>query len=487
MIQETPEIDRPGTTGRPGLAHGFVYLALIVILTHAAVLLMNQPAAYWQNPDHANGLPFADLLRGGPVLYLVFWSIYGFVVWRLLRRLHAPAAWILTAVILFIHLFGLFKASRCGFSPLFTVHSGIGCYAVGYAPILLAGLSLGLILLGSRRSGPFVTRIGRVLGAAAILWALAMGYGVVRAAVPPASPWQPLVPLHSPGPRTMSAIAYDTQRNRAVLFGGITSWDGQNWVYDATTWEWDGQDWQEMTTSVAPPGRILHAMAFDETRGKVILYGGKNESGNLADLWEWDGVTWHRRCPVCNPAGRFSHKMIFDSQRQNVLIYGGHDGKAGFAEAWSWDGESWTYVPFAESSPATYNAPLVYDSAGGRVISFMGREWGGTWIWKGDVWQKPDLAAQPPLRDEAVLVYDPARDLSILFGGTNEDKVLYDDTWIFQADTWTRLDAPRFPPQRNKAVAFYDPVRNSMIVYGGEVFGSIYSDMWELTLPQGEQ
>ena len=117
----------------------------------------------------------------------------------------------------------------------------------------------------------------------------------------------------------------------------------------------------------------------------------------------------------------------------------------------------------------------------------MGREWGGTWIWKGDVWQKPDLAAQPPLRDEAVLVYDPARDLSILFGGTNEDKVLYDDTWIFQADTWTRLDAPRFPPQRNKAVAFYDPVRNSMIVYGGEVFGSIYSDMWELTLPQGEQ
>ena len=44
MIQETREIDRPGTTGRPGLAHGFVYLALIVILTHAAVLLMNQPA-----------------------------------------------------------------------------------------------------------------------------------------------------------------------------------------------------------------------------------------------------------------------------------------------------------------------------------------------------------------------------------------------------------------------------------------------------------
>ena len=96
------------------------------------------------------------------------------------------------------------------------------------------------------------------------------------------------------------------------------------------------------------------------------------------------------------------------------------------------------------------------------------------------------LASQPPLRDEAVLVYDPARDLSVLFGGTDEDRVLFDDTWIFQDDTWTKLEAPRFPPQRSKAAAFYDPLRRSVILYGGELYGSIYGDMWELALPEGE-
>jgi hypothetical protein len=230
--------------------------------------------------------PFAFLLRGGPVLYLILWSLYGLLAWRLLRRLPAPAGGIVMAALLFIHLFGLFKASRCGFAPLYEVHSGTDCYAFGYGPILLAGLAIGWMLLGSRRPGSLVARGGRILGALAILWVMAMGYGVVRAAVPPASPWEPLVPRHSPGPRTLSAIAYDTHRNRAVLFGGITSWDGQNWVYDTTTWEWDGQDWHEMSTPIAPPSRTLHAMAFDETRGRVVLYGGQNANGNLADLWE---------------------------------------------------------------------------------------------------------------------------------------------------------------------------------------------------------
>jgi hypothetical protein len=71
----------------------------------------------------------------------------------------------------------------------------------------------------------------------------------------------------------------------------MTNWNEKEWVYDTSTWEWDGKDWKEIKTSVAPAGRILHAMAYDEKLGKVILYGGQNSSGNLADLWEWDGTT----------------------------------------------------------------------------------------------------------------------------------------------------------------------------------------------------
>src|SRR5215207_3432522 len=487
MTEQTNEINRPTLFGQPRIAEGVVYLVVTVILTHAAALLMSQPAAYWYNPNHVSDLPFAFLLRGGPILFLILWIFYGFLIWLLLGKLTLLTSMVVIVGLLFIHLMGLFKVSRCGFHALHEVPGVTGCYAYGYIPIILVCITLGLILLRERLPKQLTAWCKRMLMSFAIIWICLMGYGIYRSAFPPVSPWKPLAPLHSPGPRTMSAIAFDTKRNRAVLFGGITSWDGDHWVYDATTWEWDGKDWKEISTAVAPAGRILHAMAYDEKRGRVILYGGKNLSGNLADLWEWDGVTWHRLCPVCNPAARFSHKMIFNTERKEMIIYGGQDGKVGLAEGWTWNGEGWTYFQFAESSPGAYNAPLVYDSAGERAIGFMGREWGGTWIWKGDLWQKPNLTIQPPVRDEATLIYDPVRNVSILFGGTNEDKFLYDDTWIFKEDKWTQLDTPTFPSQRSKAVAFYDPVRGSMILYGGEVFGLIYGDMWELTLPPGEQ
>jgi len=487
MREQTMEIKPSTRMDQPIEPQGLVYLVFIVILTHAAALLMNQPAAYWQNPNSVNEVPFSFLLRAGPIVYLMLVVVYLSLIWRLLSRMNALTALAASTSLLLIHLVGFSKATICGFYPLYEVHGLTGCYAYRYIPLVVEVILLGLVLVGGHLPRQFVTWGKRVLLPLAVIWLLLMGYGVLRAAFPPASPWKPLIPAHSPGPRSLSAIAYDTKRNRAVLFGGLTNWNGKEWVYDTSTWEWDGRDWTEIKTSVTPAGRILHAMAYDEKLGKVILYGGQNTSGNLADLWEWDGTTWHRLCPVCNPAARFSHKMIYDPQREQLVIYGGQDVKVGLPEAWTWDGKSWTYFQFSESSPAAYNAPLIYDTAGERMISFMGRDWAGTWIWQADLWQKPNWTVQPPGRDEATLVYDPMRNISILFGGTNENRYLYDDTWILHQDTWTQVYTPNSPPQRSKAIAFYDPVRQSMILYGGEVYGSIYSDMWELKLPQGEQ
>ena len=472
---------------QPNPPKGLIYLVLIVVWTHAAVLLMNQPASYLHNPTYASISPFHFALQAGPIVYLVIVLLYACMIWFLLSRVGSVMNLTISAGLLLIHLVGLSYVTKCGFYPIYQAHTSAACHAFRYVPLILECVIVILVLVTGYLPKEVVSWGKRILSALAIVWIVLMGYGMIRAAFRPDSPWRPLTPVHSPGPRTMTAVAYDTKRNRAVLFGGITGWNGREWVYDTNTWEWDGNDWKQIETAVTPSGRILHAMAYDEKLGKVILYGGKNESGNLADLWEWDGTTWHRLCPVCNPAARFGHRMIYDTERDEIVIYGGQDGKVGLAEAWTWDGNGWTYFQFRESSPGAYNAPLIYDDASDRAISFMGRDWGGTWIWQGDLWQKSKMSVQPPGRDEATLVYDPARNASILFGGTNEDRYLYNDTWILDQDTWTQVITPSAPPQRSKAIAFYDPVRNSMVLYGGEMFGSIYGDMWELTLPQGEQ
>jgi hypothetical protein len=179
--------------------------------------------------------------------------------------------------------------------------------------------------------------------------------------------------------------------------------------------------------------------------------------------------------------------MIFDVGRQQIVVYGGQDGKIGFAQAWTWGGEEWNFFQFESAAPAVYNAPLIYDQARDRTISFMGGMWGGTWVWEASRWHKLDPAVAPSPREEAVLAYDPNNDYALLFGGVQDNRIMFNDTWILNDGTWAQIDTPVAPPQRNKAVAFYDPVRHSIIVYGGENVGSLYTDMWEFVLTRGKQ
>lgn len=486
-LRSTPSV-RSKLFGTPSLPKGLTFLVLLLLITQACAVLMNQPAAYWLNKQYASStLPFSFLLGAGPWLSLGISGLYIGLLGLLLLRLRAPAGLFLAAALSVPHSIVLVRAAPCGFTPIYEAHSAAACQAYRYGPLILFFALFGLGLLVERIPERWVLWGKKLLIPLGLFWICLMGFGVIRAAFPPSSPWKALAPAHSPGPRSMAAIAYDSKRQRGVLFGGITHWDGTEWVYDNSTWEWNGQDWQRMETPVAPTGRILHAMAYDEARGKVVLYGGQNSSGNLADLWEWDGSTWHRLCPVCNPAARFGHKMIFDTDRQKIILYGGQAGETGFAQAWTWDGQKWEFFQFTSSAPGVYNAPLVYDPGRNRIISFMGGVWGGTWTWKGSEWLKLSRSIEPPLRDEATLVYDPLNDESILFGGLSNNEKMFSDTWILQGETWQKLMPPISPNQRYKAISFYDPTRQSIILYGGEKMGSIYSDTWELKVPKGNE
>jgi hypothetical protein len=74
------------------------------------------------------------------------------------------------------------------------------------------------------------------------------------------------------------------------LFGGAEIDSGVTLLND--TWLWDGNQWKQVEGE-APPARVHPAMAFDVTRGKVVMTGGSNAPGTvLSDTWEWDGQRW---------------------------------------------------------------------------------------------------------------------------------------------------------------------------------------------------
>lgn len=77
-----------------------------------------------------------------------------------------------------------------------------------------------------------------------------------------------------------------------VLFGGLDP-TGHPPKLSRLTWQWDGQHWVSRQ-DMGPAARWGHAIAFDEERGKIVLFGGLSvvpdavdaEHGVLGDTWE---------------------------------------------------------------------------------------------------------------------------------------------------------------------------------------------------------
>ena len=73
---------------------------------------------------------------------------------------------------------------------------------------------------------------------------------------------------------------------------GFLLYTGWNVNEAAKGWVWNGRVWS--ATPGAPPHRRGTAMAYDEARRRVVLFGGDGEAGMLDDTWEWNGRQWTR-------------------------------------------------------------------------------------------------------------------------------------------------------------------------------------------------
>jgi hypothetical protein len=106
-------------------------------------------------------------------------------------------------------------------------------------------------------------------------------------------------PVHAPSPRYPGAFAYDDRRERVILFGGLTT----N-AYVGDTWEWDGIDWHQTAMTATPtvpaPSARISSMAFDSNRGRAVLYGGSDADSAFEDTWEYfataNGCTADAQC-----------------------------------------------------------------------------------------------------------------------------------------------------------------------------------------------
>ncbi len=251
------------------------------------------------------------------------------------------------------------------------------------------------------------------------------------------------VSLTGPQPRTFPAMAYDSRRRRIVLFGGNRVLFGAdppaNDTFLDDTWEWDGRKWVRVATS-GPPARAEAAIAFDEGRGHVLLFGGyrrvDGKIRRLGDTWEWDGARWVA-IPVAGPSPRNGAAQVFDPRRGAIVLVGGRAEQGTSAETWEWNGARWS-DGLAASAQGIFNCALAYDLARGRIVRFGGyrgkQRVGETWELDGASWTLATSTGPAP-RNHTAMAYDAKRQRTVLFGGHDGERV-FGDTWEWDGARW---------------------------------------------------
>lgn len=253
------------------------------------------------------------------------------------------------------------------------------------------------------------------------------------------------VSVSGPEPRTFPVMTYDAVRRRVVLFGGNRVLFGRSAAdnhYLNDTWEWDGRQWTELKV-VGPPPRSEAVMAFDDARGRSVLFGGQTITENgrtwFGDTWEWDGRMWVQR-NVNGPSPRSGAAVAYDSVRKKVVLFGGRTAEELSGETWEWNGTSWTQVKTGPIE-GRFNCVMAFERSHQRMIRFGGR-FGGrgvgdTWQYDGHDW-KLLTTDGPAARNHTSIAYDDVAKRILLFGGHDTENV-FADLWEWKGSGWRVL------------------------------------------------
>ena len=310
--------------------------------------------------------------------------------------------------------------------------------------------------------------------AAALVMALLVSSTSAQGA--PASDWQqPALGAALP-PRSAMAAAYDPAHGKLVVFGG---YDETSYLRD--TWVFDGAGWTQVGHG-GPSARAAASMAYDAVQQQLVLFGGFN-GAYLGDTWIFDAGsnTWTNAAPANAPKAVTGPSLFTDPLNGHAVAYGGYDGMFYQLTTWRWTGTDWQQLDPSVKPWARAAATVSNDPAHGNVVLFGGlasvNPW-NTWTWDGNNWTELSLALQPPNRYDGAAAFDPQLGGVVIFGGGSGGTDL-DDTWLWTGSQWKELH-PNHKPAPRESHAMAQVPSTGVVVVGGENAVQILGDTWAL-------
>lgn len=303
------------------------------------------------------------------------------------------------------------------------------------------------------------------------------------------------VPALNPSARGYVSMAYDSESDKIILFGGQMEGgmipNDETWAYDIAS-----NTWTEMKPASRPPEKGAIDLVYDTESDRVILFGGNYGAD---DTWAYDynTNTWTEMAK--GPGDHLGYRMAYDSESDRCILFGGmgYPSLSLFNDTWAYDfnSDTWTEMqPSTSPSARNYHA-MAYDTQADRVILFGGSEWdetmsdkalSDTWAYdfNTNTWQELEHSEgeYPAARFYHALVYNAGADRTILYGGSAG----LSETWSFDysTSTWTELEPNQNPGMLTKHALAYGSAVDQIILFGGQVGSAFdYTDQtWSFDL-----
>lgn len=299
------------------------------------------------------------------------------------------------------------------------------------------------------------------------------GFAVIAVISPTSNVnWTQKFPVGAPSARAQHVLAFDTSRGEVVLFGGVVNGPtGAEFAND--TWVWNGANWTERIAAESPAPRSSYGMTYEPVPKQTVLFGGVGNGVWFDDTWIWNGSTWTLTNPTTRPSARSGHTLAYDAVRNEVILFGGQrlPTLELLNDTWIWNGSTWTQRFPVTPPPSRYHYAMGYDSTHGRVVLFGGvgttSQLNDTWIWDGTNWHQMVVGSSPTARYSAHMGDSPLDGGVILFGGADGANNPIGDTWTWDGSGWSLRSPAASPQSRLSGAITFDSWRFQVVLFGG--------------------
>ncbi len=275
------------------------------------------------------------------------------------------------------------------------------------------------------------------------------------------------------------AMAFDSERNVTVLFGGHTYNESDGHTYLDDTYELNYSGWVYRILADGPIGREGHSMAYYPDKGYIVLFGGRAGQTYFNDTWVYNGVEWKTVITSASPSPRMNFMMAYSPLLKKIILFGGRKITTGlfgecYSDTWAFDGDNWERLNPTATPPARAYAMGDTDTYFDNIMMFGGLyEWNGTvqflqdtWIFDGTTWNLKNTGNILPLNQFDDLKYDPNRKVFVGFG-CSSSQLGNNQTWEYKSGTWYRRYPSGDPPKRLNSRLGYNQPNGGIALFGG--------------------